>query len=71
MIINIYTYNLTTNMVYKMTKAKVAELFEDCEMIEYIVVEMPTKDLMIHIESVEGAKISVLASNWDELMSVF
>ena len=58
-------------MVYKITKEKVIEVFENCEMIEFVVVEMPTKDLMIHIESCEGKNISVLASNWDDLMSIF
>jgi hypothetical protein len=57
-------------MVCKITKAKVAELFDGCEMIEFVVIEMPTKDLMIHIES-DDKNISVLASNWDDLMSVF
>jgi hypothetical protein len=58
-------------MVYKITKAKVYELLEDCELVELIVLEMPTKDLLIHIESVEGKKISVLANKFDDLMSAF
>ena len=58
-------------MVYKITKSKVYDLFEDCEMVEFVVLEMPTKDLLIHVESVEGKKISVLAENWTDLMSAF
>jgi len=58
-------------MVYKITKSKVYDLFENCEMVEFIVLEMPTKDLLIHVESVEGKKISVLAENWTDLMSAF
>jgi len=58
-------------MVYKMTKTKIYDLFKDCELVEFVVLEMPTKDLLIHVESVEGIKISVIASNWDDLMCVF
>jgi hypothetical protein len=58
-------------MVYKITKSKVVELFEDCEMVEFVVIEMPSKDLMIHVESIDGRNISVLATNWEDLMRVF
>jgi hypothetical protein len=58
-------------MVYKITKSKVVELFEDCEMVEFVVIEMPSKDLMIHVESTDGRNISVLATNWEDLMRVF
>ena len=58
-------------MVYKITKSKVVELFEDCEMVEFVVIEMPSKDLMIHVESTDGRNISVLANNWEDLMRVF
>lgn len=58
-------------MVYKITRNKVYDLFKDCELVEFVVLEMPTKDLLIHVESVEGKNISVLANNWDDLMSSF
>jgi len=58
-------------MAFKITKRKVNDLFKDCELVEFIVIEMPTKDLMIHIESVDGKKISVIANCWDDLMSCF
>jgi hypothetical protein len=58
-------------MTYKITKARVIEMFEECEMIEFEVIEMPTKDLLIHVIPVDGKSISVLASSWDELMQVF
>lgn len=58
-------------MTFKITKARVIEMFENCEMIEFEVIEMPTKDLLIHIVPVEGKNISVLANSWDDLMQVF
>ena len=58
-------------MVYKITKSKVVELFEGCELVEFVVIEMPSKDLMIHVESIDGRNISVLATNWEDLMRVF
>jgi hypothetical protein len=58
-------------MAYKITKERVIELFDGCEMLEFTVIEMPTKDLLVHAVPVEGKQISVLVRNWDELMSVF
>lgn len=58
-------------MTYKITKERVIEMFEGCEMIEFTVIEMPTKDILVHAVPVEGKKISVLAGNWEELMRVF
>lgn len=46
-------------------------MFEGCEMTEFTVIEMPTKDILVHAVPVEGKKISVLARNWEELMRVF
>jgi len=40
-------------------------------MVEFVVIEMPSKDVMIHVESIDGRNISVLAANWEDLMRVF
>ena len=58
-------------MVYKITKKKVIELFQECELVEFVVLEMPSKELMIHVESSDGKNISVLANKWEDLMKVF
>lgn len=58
-------------MPYKITRERIIEMFEGCEMIEFAVIEMPTKDILVHVVPVEGKNISVIARNWEELMQVF
>jgi len=41
-------------MVYKITKEEIVDMFEDQELIEFVIVEMPTKDLLVHVKSADG-----------------
>ncbi len=56
-------------MIVKMTKEAIIRLLEHEEIIEYSVIELPFMEFLIHIETPNIKKMSVITDNWDEIMN--
>jgi hypothetical protein len=51
-----------------MSKEAIIRLLENEEIIEYSVVELPYKEFLIHIETPNIKKMSIITDSWDEII---
>jgi len=58
-------------MVYTLNKLDIAANFINDEIIEFTILEMHNSEFLIHVETPDGKKISILADNWEDIANEF